>query len=156
PEPAEKIAGAEMQQMVGDDAAEALSGIEPFAGAVNQAAPDPVAIDFSRVRLEPLVGGSGITLLVNLSSRRHQFVGNLRAGLGPAGERLPLECEMGRFSWRGIGGSVILHAAIVSVLMVLPAIPRAMPVIVEEKHTDYIPIYRAVESKRRVQVLRAV
>src|SRR5262249_19112491 len=104
PEPAEKIAEAEMQQMVGDDAPEALSGIEPFAGAANQAAPDPVAIDFSRVRLEPLVGGSGITLLVNLSSRRQQFLGNLRAALGPAGARLPLECEMGRFSWRGIGG----------------------------------------------------
>src|SRR5262249_57143045 len=42
---------AEMQQMVGDDAAEAFGGIEPFDGAANQAAPDPVAIDLSRLRL---------------------------------------------------------------------------------------------------------
>src|SRR5262249_55383486 len=42
---------AEMQQMVGDDAAEAFGGIEPFDGAANQADPGPVGIDFVRLRL---------------------------------------------------------------------------------------------------------
>src|SRR5262249_45822702 len=52
---------AEMQKMVGDDEAEAFGGIEPFDGAANQAAPDPVASDFSRLRLGLAPGAEKVT-----------------------------------------------------------------------------------------------
>lgn len=87
-----------------------------------------------------------ITLLLELPSRRSQFLGNLRVAFRQRGKRLPLERGLDSKSTSAMIASLLVHVAMVAILIVLPVVHFDVPTVVEKKPAGYRVIYLRTES----------
>lgn len=93
-----------------------------------------------------------VTLLVSLPSRWKEFPGNVRAALGPAGRRLAIENAMGELSPDWLGISAVAHVvAMVALIWLIPVLPLNLPVVVDERPSDYKVVYYPTPSLPEVE-----
>src|SRR5262249_53090524 len=87
-----------------------------------------------------------VNLLVNLPARHKQFLGNLRAALGPSGRRLPLELSLDRVPPGRLADSALLHICVLAAAFLLPRVRPVAPVVLEQKLPDSTVIYYPAQS----------
>jgi endoglucanase len=88
-----------------------------------------------------------VTLLVELPSRRSEFLSNLLAALGPRGEPLPFEHLAGGDPVREIGVSTLLHIFVCAALLVLlPKLRPPVAVVLTSRPQNYEIVYYPARS----------
>ena len=96
---------------------------------------------------EKTAPGPDLKLLVSLPSRWKEFPGNFRAALAPAGRRLPIENAIGKLSPDWLGVSTVAHIVVmVALIWLVPMLPLNLPVVVDERPSDYKVVYYPTPS----------